>query len=291
LRVFDLLRRSNHRFDDRRGIALVGVLQGDSHQGAGLQVHRVLGFVGQVRPAIFHLRDLRVGIPWIFPIFVRGFLLALAVQARQLRARGRRDSRRLRETGQELLVVLPGVAAHDAAHGRVRLEHGRVNRDGLALEQARRHQLDLHPCKDGAVTLEVDDAPRPGNRRMIRRRLVHRQPQKSAYRQRVAGAPSDPAFRVDPFKVADQQQAEVPTRCEARPSHHRRVKLGALAFDEPIEGASVQQRIQPRIEGMPRRFRQFRRRHPQQPLLTLSRSHRHATHCSIVNRFWRSIGH
>jgi hypothetical protein len=29
LRVFDLLRRGNGRFDDRRGIALVGVLQGD----------------------------------------------------------------------------------------------------------------------------------------------------------------------------------------------------------------------------------------------------------------------
>ena len=70
LRVFDLLRCGNGCFDDRRGIALVGVLQGDSDQGAGLQVHRVLSFVGQVRPAIFHLRDLRVGIPRIFPVFV-----------------------------------------------------------------------------------------------------------------------------------------------------------------------------------------------------------------------------
>ena len=31
----------------------------------------------------------------------------------------------------------------------------------------------------------------------------------------------NPAFRVDPFKVADQQQPEVPTRRQARPSHHR----------------------------------------------------------------------
>ena len=46
LRVFDLLRRGNGRFDDRRGIALVGVLQGDGNQRAGLQVHRMLGFVG-----------------------------------------------------------------------------------------------------------------------------------------------------------------------------------------------------------------------------------------------------
>ena len=63
-----------------------------------------------------------------------------------------------------------------------------------------RLQSTLRPCEDGAVALEVDDAPRPGNRRMIRRRLGHRQPQKSAYRQRVARAPGDPAFRVDPFE-------------------------------------------------------------------------------------------
>jgi hypothetical protein len=66
LRIFALLRRRNDRFDDRRGIALVGVLQGDGDQGPGLQVDRVLSFVGQERPAIFHLRDLRVGIPGYF---------------------------------------------------------------------------------------------------------------------------------------------------------------------------------------------------------------------------------
>jgi hypothetical protein len=55
LRGFDLLRRGDGRFDDRRGIALVGVLQGDGDQGPGLQVDRVLSFVGQVRPAILSL--------------------------------------------------------------------------------------------------------------------------------------------------------------------------------------------------------------------------------------------
>src|SRR5271169_6692191 len=102
-----------------------------------------------------------------------------------------------------LTQALPGVAAHDAAHGRVRLERGAVNRDRLAPEQARRHQPLLHPRgEDGAVALEVDDASRPGSRRMIWRWLVHRQPQKSAHRQRVAGAPSDPA---DP----SQETAEI----------------------------------------------------------------------------------
>src|ERR1700730_12052988 len=87
--------------------------------------------------------------------------------------KGRLDPRRLRETGQELLIALPRVASHDTAHCRVRLERGGVNRDGLAPEQSCRHQPLLHPREDGAVALEVDDAPRPGNRRMIGRRLGH----------------------------------------------------------------------------------------------------------------------
>ena len=72
----------------------------------------------------------------------------------------------------------------------------------------------LHPREDGAVALEVDDAPRSGNRRLIRRRLIHRQPQKSAYRQRVARA-SQGSSRVPEsvrFRAANrQQQPEVPT--------------------------------------------------------------------------------
>jgi len=47
-----------------------------------------------------------------------------------------------------------------------------VNSDGLALEQSRRHQPLLHPGEHRAVALEVDDTPRPGDRRVIGRRLV-----------------------------------------------------------------------------------------------------------------------
>src|ERR1019366_9899416 len=97
------------------------------------------------------------------------------------------------------------------------------------------------------------------------------------------------AFRVETLEVADQQQPEVPTGREARPSHHRRVEPRALAFDEPIEVVGVQQRIQPRVEGMPRRLWQLRSRDPQRRLLTLSGSHRHPPQCITANRFWRSI--
>ena len=75
--------------------ALVGILQGDGHQRPGLHVHRVLGFVGEVGTPIFHLGDLRIGIPRMLPVLVGGLLLALAVQARQVFAGGSLDPRGL----------------------------------------------------------------------------------------------------------------------------------------------------------------------------------------------------
>ena len=74
-----------------------------------------------------------------------------------------------------------------------------------------------HPRKDGPVRLQIDQAPRARNRRMIGWRLVHGQPQKAADRQRVRRAPRNPAFRVDAFAVADQQQAERPGAKLGRP--------------------------------------------------------------------------
>jgi hypothetical protein len=84
----------------------------------------MLGFVGEVGTPIFHLGDLRIGIPRMLPVLVGGLLLALAVQARQVLAGGSLDPRGLRETGQELLITLRSIAAHDAAHRRVGLQRG-----------------------------------------------------------------------------------------------------------------------------------------------------------------------
>jgi len=60
-------------------------------------------------------------------------------------------------------VISAAVAIHDATYGRVGLERGGVNGDGLAHEQSRRHRPLLHPGEDRAVTLEVDDAARSGS--------------------------------------------------------------------------------------------------------------------------------
>ena len=50
---------------------------------SGLEVDGMLGFVGQVRPTIFHLRDLRIGIVRVGPLFVGRLLLALPIKPRQ----------------------------------------------------------------------------------------------------------------------------------------------------------------------------------------------------------------
>ena len=177
-----------------------------------------------MRAAIFHLRDLRIGIVGVRPVCVRGLLLPLPIQSRQTLARGRLDPRGRRETRQKRLVALAGVPADDAAHRRVRLERRGVNRDGLARQPAGLDESLLHPRKDGPVRLQIDQAPRARNRRMIGWRLVHGQPQKAADRQRVRRAPRNPAFRVDAFEGADQQQAGSSARVPSSvgPSRARR---------------------------------------------------------------------
>jgi hypothetical protein len=72
---------------------------------------------------------------------------------------------------------------------------------------------------DEQPRLQVDQSPRPRDRRVLRRRLPEPQPQKAAQRQRVGRAPRDAALRINPLEVADQQQPEdVPGRRLGRPS-------------------------------------------------------------------------
>ncbi len=172
---------------------------------------------------------------------------------------------------------------------RTILERRGVNRDGLTRQPAGLDESLLHPRKDGPVRLQIDQAPRARNRRMIGWRLVHGQPQKAADRQRVRRAPRNPAFRVDAFEGADQQQAEVAPGCQARSAHHGRVEPVTQAFDEPIDVVPVEQRRQPRVERMARRGGQVRRRDPQRRLIRLARSHSHARQCSTTDRLCRSL--
>ena len=71
---------------------------------------------------------------------------------------------------------------------------------------------------------------------MIGGRLVQREAQKCADGQRVGRVPGDLAFGIDPFEVAEQQQAAVASGLEAWSAHNLRVELAAQAFDESVEG-------------------------------------------------------
>ena len=115
------------------------------------------------------------------------------------------NPRRLGEPRQKLLIGFPGVAPDDAAHRRVGFERGRIDGDRLPLQQLGVDESLLHPREDLAVRLEVDQATRSRNRRMIGRDIIHAEPQKTADGQRVRRAPGDAPFRVDSLEVPEQQ--------------------------------------------------------------------------------------
>ena len=71
-------------FIQRRRIALVGRLQRHGHDGARVQIDRVLGLVRQVGAPVFHLRYPCVLVCRTLPLLVRRALLALPIEPRQI---------------------------------------------------------------------------------------------------------------------------------------------------------------------------------------------------------------
>ena len=102
------------------------------------------------------------------------------------------------------------------------------------LHQTRLGQSLQHPGEDRLVCLEIDQAPRAENRRMIGRRLRRRQSEKLAQGKRIDRPPRDRALGVQPFEVADQQHPKVAPRRQPWPSHVR-IELLAEPFNEPVE--------------------------------------------------------
>ena len=282
LRRFDLLGGGRHRFDDRRRVALVSALQRDRDNRARLEVHGMLGFVGQMRPTIFHLRDLRIRIVRVRPLLIRRLLLPLAIQPRQVLTCRRLDTRGLREPCQKLVIGFLRVPPYDAAHRGVGFQSGRVDRDGLALQEPDLDQPLLHPGEYRPMRLHVDQAPGPRNGRVIGGRLMERQAHEATDRQGVGRPPRDAALRVDPFEVPDEQQPEILARRQTRPSHDLGIELATLVFRESVEPVRVQDRVQSRIKRVPWRRRQVRRGDPQRGLVSFSRTHRHVRHCSTA---------
>ena len=90
-------------------------------------VHRVLGFVGEVRAAVLHLRDTGVLGVRMPSLGIAAFLGPLPIEPRQIGSCGRVNPRRLREARQKLLVRLARVPSHDAPQRHVGLERRRID--------------------------------------------------------------------------------------------------------------------------------------------------------------------
>jgi hypothetical protein len=89
----DLLGGFDQRRDAGRRVGFVGILHGYTDAGACLEIDGMLGFVGEVRLAVLHLRDLRVGVVRMRPVVVRFLLLPLAIEACQVHASASRCPR------------------------------------------------------------------------------------------------------------------------------------------------------------------------------------------------------
>ena len=275
---FEVLGGRRHRVRDGRGIPLVGALDRHPDDGAGLQVDRMLGLVREVRAAVLHLRDARVGVVRMPPVGVAALLRAGPIQPRQIRPRRRCDARCRREPREKLLIGLARVASHDAPQGGVRRQGRGINADRLAPDQVGGCQHLQDPGEDRAGRLHIDQPAGSRNRRVLGRRFVETQAEEAAQGERIRRPPCYATFRVDAFEVPAQQQPEVRAWRQTRPAHGLRIERGALGFDEFVERVRVEHLIQPQVERVPAGSGQFIGSNPQsrRPCAILASTHRHA---------------
>ena len=238
--------------DDRRGqrlrVAVIRRLHRDADHRTGVQVNRMFGFLGQMGAPVLHLRYFRVGIVRMRPVVVRPLLLPRPIDPCQVRARGRRDARGLCQAGQKGIIALARVAPHDTAQGGIRFEGGGIDADRLPRDQAGVGQTLQHPRKHRRVGLQIDQPPRPRDRRVVGGGVWQLQMQEATHTQRVRRPPRDRPLRVQPFKVAEHQQPEVPPRRQTRPPDPVGVKARALRLDECVEARVIEQPVQPLVE-------------------------------------------
>ena len=110
---------------------------------------------------------------------------------------------------------------------------------------------------------------------MIRDIIAEPSAQKLPQAQRVGTAPGDAAFRINSFEVADQQHPKVHPRHDSGPTHHRGIELPAGVFNKPVKPIAFQHPVDPFVEHVSFRPRQFLGRDPQRFLALLFPSHAH----------------
>ena len=202
------------------------------------------------------------------------------VRSRRARSAPRRrlDTRRLRQSRQKLLIRLAGIAAHDAPQSGVGLQGRRIDPDRLACDEIRRGQHLQDPREDRAVCLQVDQAARPRNRRVLGRHLVQAQAQEAAQRERIGRAPRNPSLRIDALEIPDEQQPEVGPWHHTRASHRRGIERRTLRFDEVVEAVRVEEVIQTLVKRVTARGGPLIRGNPQprRPSPIFASTHGHA---------------
>src|SRR5580658_8959495 len=100
----------------------------------------------------------------------------------------------------------------------------------------------------------IEQAARPRNRHMIRRRFIPPIFQKPPQAQAIGYSPGNAAFAADALKKSDQQSTEIHSRSQRGTSQLGVVKLRAFAFAEGVELRLLQHSAQLLIERMTRRF-------------------------------------
>ena len=165
-----------------------------------------------------------------------------------------------------------------APHRRSGFQRCRIDAQCPALHQRGVRQSLQHPREHGLMRLDVNQPPGARQRRMVRRRLVQLEVQKRPNAQRVGGAPGNRPFRIQAFKVAEQQQPEVAAGGQAWPADPVDIERGALGFDEGVKARVVPHTIQPLVKRVPRALRQVGAGDPHRllPRSTATFAHGHA---------------
>src|ERR1700722_7790673 len=133
------------------------------------------------------------------------------------------------------------------------------------------------PLEYRLMRLDIHQPSGPRDGRVIRHVFIQCDAYERSDRQAVAGAPRDPALRIDPFEVAHHQQSKIDPRSHSWPTHFIRVELLPNRFHILVELLLIQDLIQPLVKRMAHSHRQHRGRDPQPflPNPLLASSHRH----------------
>ena len=104
------------RVRHRRGVALVGDMHLGCDHGTGVQIHRMLRLVGQMRATVLQLGDPGIRIGRALPVRIGQLLaFALAIQPHQVLGRWRLDAALLGHAGQHLAIAFAAVAPNNRA--------------------------------------------------------------------------------------------------------------------------------------------------------------------------------